>query len=227
MTDNRSQALLQSIMNAKIYHDVTEEKRRSALPLITVSRGKGANGGRIARMLSERLDIPLYDRKLIDEVAKRSKSDPYLTRKLDEHMSSLVDEWVRSLFTGKNASRDTFNYHLIKVIMNIAPHGGVIVGRGAHLLLGNYKVFRMRVEGSLHRCAERVSKREGVKMSKAKTLVERADLERQEFVHNLYKNHVAPHNFYDMSVNTDLFSNKTVVELVLDGMREMGFVQAR
>ncbi|MEG3639546.1 cytidylate kinase-like family protein [Magnetococcus sp. PR-3] len=228
MNDARTQTLLQSIMGAKIYHDTHNDEAAPAVPLVTVSRGLGANGHKIAARLAESLQVPLYDKELITEVTKQAKSDPYLTKRLDERTSGVMAEWVTSMFTGKSTSKDTFNYYMVKVIMSIAPQGGVIVGRGAHLLLSQkHKVFRLRVEGSLHHCAERVAKRENIKQKKAEKLVVQTDRERQEFVENLYQNHSGRHNYYDMVVNTDLFKAQATVELVEKGMREMGFIMPK
>ncbi|ABK44161.1 conserved hypothetical protein [Magnetococcus marinus MC-1] len=225
MSNARTQALLQSIMGAKMYQSSDKDETPSTVPLITVSRGFGANGSEIAARLAERLQVPLYDKELINEVTRQAKADPFLTKQLDERISGAMADWITSMFTGQSTSQDTFNYYMVKVIMNIAPQGGVIVGRGAHLLLSQkHRVFRLRVEGSLHVCAERVAKREDIKLKKAEKRVVQVDKERRDFVEGLYKNRSTRHNFYDMVINTDLFKPQATVGVVELALAEMGFV---
>ena len=43
--------------------------------IISISREYGSGGHEIGRKLAEKLELPFYDRNLLDEVAKNSGSD--------------------------------------------------------------------------------------------------------------------------------------------------------
>ena len=52
--------------------------------IISISREYGSGGHEVGRKLAEKLDIPFYDRNLLDEVAKKSGSDAAELSKYDE-----------------------------------------------------------------------------------------------------------------------------------------------
>ena len=83
---------------------------------------------------------------------------------IDERTPNPLEDWVYALFSKGEISRSSFYRRLIKTTVFIANTGGVIIGRGAHLILANNpNVFRVRIEGSHEICAKRVAEREKVK----------------------------------------------------------------
>lgn len=229
MVDKSPQEIIQSIIGAELYEEERvgegegKAKKVPLKPLVTVSRYFGANGTDTARLLAERLGVRLYDQELLDAITKEARADKYLMKQLDERVTGLMDDLINSIFTKKSASKDDFYHYMAKVILGISQQGGVIVGRGAHLLLTGHPAFRLRVEGSLDACAQRVAKRLDLKKKKAERLVEKTNEERAEFVRKMFKN-ISPDTFYyDMVVNSDTYTPEQVVNLAVAGMKEMGF----
>ncbi|OSM05002.1 hypothetical protein MAIT1_03130 [Magnetofaba australis IT-1] len=212
-------------MGVEIYTAKKQQKMGPGAPLVTISRTFGAGGTDIARLLAQRLEVPFYDREILEGVAEMAKGDKYLLEKLDERAPKAVENFIYSLVPSKGTSKDKFNYYLIKTILGIASRGdgGVIIGRGAHLILRDRPVFRLRVEGSKTRCVERLSLRFDIKKADAEAMFEKVNAERNEFVRNLYKAHVTDHHFYDMTINSDVFAPEQVVKLATRAMDEMGF----
>ncbi|MBF0383441.1 MAG: cytidylate kinase-like family protein [Magnetococcales bacterium] len=101
--------------------------------------------------------------------------------------------------------------------------GGVVVGRGAHLLTSAENSFRVRLEGSLPVCAERVAEQRGVKRSEAEKIIQKTNDERTKFVRKIYKKHAGSRNFYDMVINTDRFTPEQTVDLIMLTMGKLGF----
>ena len=52
--------------------------------LIALGREFGSGGHEIARKLAKRLDLPLYDKNLLDKIAEEQNGDPELLRQYDE-----------------------------------------------------------------------------------------------------------------------------------------------
>ncbi len=110
------------------------EKR---LPVITISRQYAAYGRTIARMLSERLDIPFYDRDVIRQTAKESGYSEEDIQKEGEAMSR-ASKFMNNLLN--NASVYTSSYDGIywaqrDVILKLAEKPCIIVGRCADYIL--------------------------------------------------------------------------------------------
>ncbi|MBF0621540.1 MAG: cytidylate kinase-like family protein [Magnetococcales bacterium] len=206
--------IIQSIIGAQIYEDTQGDEGPTDGPLITISRGFGANGTQIAKLLSEKLNIRFYDRALLREAAKEAQTDPYLMEQLDEQVTGVIDELVHSLFV-RHGSKDDFYRAMIKVILTISKSGGgVIVGRGAHLLLPARKALRVRIDGSLDRCVERVTRRLGIKKSRAKELIINTNEDRVRYVRRIFKRYSTRKTYYDLVINSDLYTPEQAVEVI-------------
>ncbi|MBF0124292.1 MAG: cytidylate kinase-like family protein [Magnetococcales bacterium] len=214
--------ILHSIMDAKIYEDTFEKNERPTYPLVTVSRSYGAVSIDVARILAAQLHVPLYDKEILTEITRRTKMDRALVSRLDEHVGSMVEDWMQMLFAKKGSTKDEFYYHMVKVILAVSLQGGVIVGRGAHLILSSRRAFRLRVEGSLPICAARLSRQNGISEAAATKLIIKMDKERQEFVKNVYQRFAGGVSYYEMVINSDLYTPEQMARIVVEAMRLSG-----
>ena len=220
--------LIEALIGSEIARErkVAEEraaaKQRSTY-VVTVSRGYGALGREIAQALADTLGVRCCDRIILQEVAKRANVDVELIKRLDERVDNIGSDWWKFLFKGKSYPTERYLHHLVKVILNISTKGGVIVGRGAHLILGPHRCFRVRIVGSLDKCAERIGVREGVDIEAAKRRVEQVDQERAEYISELYGVHAGDSSNFDLVINTDRFTVNESVTLILDAMQQAGY----
>ncbi|MGB5538947.1 MAG: cytidylate kinase-like family protein [Gammaproteobacteria bacterium] len=196
---------------------------RKATYVVTVSRGYGSRGKQVAQALADRLGVRCCDRTILEEVAKRAAVDVELVAKLDETVrrSSLMP-W-KAAFTGKTLGEQRYLDHLIKVVLNISKKGGVIVGRGAHLILGPERAFRVRIVGSPDACAARIAEREHIDLAAARVRVRTVDEERAGYLQKLYGSDIKDCSDYDFVINSDRFSIEQMVDMILGGMRQAGF----
>ena len=198
--------------------------REKRCPVVTLSRGVGSGGGKIAELLAEELTVPCFGYSMFDGIVKESKQDKFLLALVDEKAPGTLEDWIHSLFTKGQASKSDFYMRLIKTTLAIAKTGGVIVGRGAHLVLAsNPRVFRVRIEGSMDVCVERVAKREKIKTKKSKELILKVEKERRKYVKELYNRFPHDRAYYDLVINTDKLSSHDAVELITNTMGKMGF----
>ncbi len=220
--------LIEALIGAEMARErkVTEaraaENKRSNY-VVTVSRGYGALGKEIAQALADALGVRCCDRTILQEVAKRANVDVELIRRLDERAGNIGSDWWQSLFIGQSYPKERYLHHLVKVILNISMQGGVIVGRGAHLILGPHRCFRVRIVGSPERCAERISVREAMDIEAAKKRVEQVDRERAEYINELYGVHAGDSSNFDLVINSDRFTVSESVSLILDAMQQAGY----
>lgn len=192
-------------------------------PVVTVSRDYGAGGSRIAELLSEMLTVNCFGYAILDKVVKEAKSNKHLMGRLDERFTRISDNWVLSLFGKGGANKDDYIKRLVKAVTAIGQTGGVIIGRGAHLILAdNPKVFRVKMEGSPEACIKRVSERENISKKEAKKRIKKVEKERIQFVKELYKRFPTNRAYYDLSISTDELDPHQAVEIIVYAMLKRG-----
>lgn len=190
---------------------------------VTLSRDVGCLGEALAARLAQRLGVCCYDRELLDAVVRKAHTERYLMERLDERCSNPMDDFVHTLFSGQSASKEDYRYCLAHTILGIAEHGGVIVGRGAHLVLTRHPVFRVRVTGSLEVCAHRIAEERKLALEDARKVVEVGNRERAEAIHKLFRRDINDLSTYDLGLNTDHLNVEQVKDLVLHAMTLAGF----
>ncbi|GAB3117639.1 cytidylate kinase-like family protein [Novispirillum itersonii] len=176
---------------------------RPPKPVIAISRDHGALGRQIAVALSKRLDIPVYDREILDHIAKRLETDPATLKQLDESNARARDMWLMRLFTGKDLSEDAYRRCLIDVVLSLARVGGIILGRGSNVILSTSCALRLRVTASPDVCARRVAARYGVSLDDARQQIETINHNRGRFVWELFHARNSDATTFDMVLNTD------------------------
>lgn len=196
---------------------------RKATYVVTVSRGYGSLGKQVAQALADRLGVRCCDRDILDAVARRADLDVDLVRKLDENVRHTRSEPWQALFKGKTLSEQRYLDHLVMVIMNISKKGGVIVGRGAHLILGPDRAFRVRIVGTPAACAARIAEREQLDLEAAAERVRVVDRQRAEFHQQHFGVDGTECTTYDLVLNSDRFGVGQMVDLILRAMLEAGY----
>ncbi|MBF0162695.1 MAG: cytidylate kinase-like family protein [Magnetococcales bacterium] len=218
--------MVQSIVGSGLYTVDDPKKGKSpppGKPLVTLARLYGTPDAETAQLLSERLAVPLYDRKLLDAITKEAKGDKHLLERLDERVTSLVDDMVHAFFSKKSTNKDSYFRYVAKIIVGIGPSGGVIVGRAAHLLLPERAAFRVRLEGSMKVCCKRLMEAKSMKKADAEREISKINKEREKFNEEVAKRYPSRINGYDLTINSDIYSPEQMVRLIVMAMQEAGF----
>lgn len=222
--------LVNALVSAEMAKQRKLEKKAHSLgkqpPLaITFSRGYGSCGTHVARTLAERLDLCLFDKEILEQVAAKAEMDVDLVEKLEENTKRFKLEPWRAFFTGKALTADRFQKILQSIILNVAAGGCIILGRGANLVLGPKRAFRVRIVGSLDNCAQRIAKAKGIDLEAAKKRVIEVNRTRDEFLKRLYGTDISDATFYDITLNSDQFDVDHMVDLVMSGMEKRGMLK--
>lgn len=215
------QTFINSMIEAQMVADHDSQQQKTTKPVIALSRDYGSGGTGIARQLGEQLGVQVYDRELLDAISHKANVDPSLMEPLDERIShQRSDQWIRTLLTGQDISQNGYRYHLINVLLALLPGGGVVMGRGAHIVLANRPVFRVRVISSETTCAERVAGREGITYQEAERKVRKINEERARFVWELFGHRLNDSHRFDLVVNTDHVEEpESCVDVILKTMQ--------
>ena len=129
----------------------------------------------------------------------------------------------------RDVFKDAYHKALVTVILGIGRTGGVIMGRGANLVLTGQPVFRLRIVGSLDACTARVAKRDSIDRSVARQQVLDSDAGRAQFIRTLFGHEPEEPSAYDLTINSDHFGKKAMMELTLQAIKagDFGFKRAR
>ncbi|MBF0271956.1 MAG: response regulator [Magnetococcales bacterium] len=193
--------------------------------VVTVSRNFGCNGGKIAELLAERLSVNCYGHSMIDDLMNKTHTTKKLMSLMDEKLPRAIDSFLYSLLVKPEQSVTGYYKNIIKTILNIAKSGGVIVGRGARLILAHDpRVFRIHLEGSKDVCVRRVAEREGIDPNAAKRKIAEIEKERSRFLKGLFKRYPNTRTYYDLVLNTDRLDPVHAVEIIINAMEKMGYI---
>jgi cytidylate kinase len=204
---------------------VEEQMRRAQLPwarertavqrgVVALSRLSGARGDEVAGRLSAVLGYSLYDREIIQRIARELKQGEEFVATLDEKDRPFVREWLVSL-GGRNVSTFEYLHHLRLVVEAIARMGGaVIVGRGAHAILGPSQALRVLVVAPRETRVACIALKEGLALSDARRRIELEEAERQAFLRKHFHESLSDPEAFDLVVNTQVLGVEGSVETI-------------
>lgn len=226
-----SDRLIEALIAVELMQMQQREAEKKALQaqtaknyVITVSRDYGSLGKSVAQLLADTLEVRCCDRFILQEVARRANVDEELVRVLDEHVSHFNGHWWQQLLQKEAFSYEDYYHHLVKTVLSTARCGGVIIGRGANLILGPEQAFRVRITGSIEKCAKRVAEREMIHLNEAIERVQEVNKERSEYIRMLYDTDIDDPSVYDLVLNSDRYNRAQMVELILDAMEKAGYI---
>lgn len=186
----------------------------SAFRLLTLGREYGCGSGEIARRLASALGWKLYDRELIDEIARAAHLDPTECEHADERVESWLGRLGRGLWnqTGEKGpatvadtslDADTMAALARRVIENLADVGQcVIVGRGGNYILsGRADAFHAFLYAPRH---WRIARLQALGHTQAAADVPRVDDERAAYIHRYFDQDWPRRHLYHLMINASL-----------------------
>lgn len=191
--------------------------RCPARPVITVSREHGALGRPIAEALSARLQIPLYDRELISKIAGRLDVDHETAKMLDESVGQAGNLWLLGLLKGRDLSKDAWRGHLVNIFLGLSRVGGIILGRGAHLVLEDACALRLKIVAPRAVRVKRVALGNAVTDAAADQQVCETDAARAHFLKDMFGASPDDSVAFDLVMNTARLDDVArAVRLIID-----------
>ena len=217
-----AQAVIDAMIRA--LEEPPHEARRLRKPVITVSRSLASRGDAIARILAARMGLECYDREILDGIAAEAGVSRRLLERLTESLDA-TDSWVYSAVFGKRVTRTEYLKFLTSMIRGLYHTGGVIVGRGGHVILAGRDIFRVRIVGSLEVCAARLAEEEDISYTEAKSRVEESNARREKFMWEVFQSRYDDVSAFDLIVNTDGFRHdEGVVDIIVTALRSRGIL---
>lgn len=153
--------------------------------IITISRQIGSGGRSAGRLLAQMLEVPFYDRAIVDLAAKESGMDAEFIENGEQMITSSMLFNVAAMGYGGyftdagNTLTDKIYMAESKVIRNIAEKGPcVIVGRCADYILRDYDCLNVFMYADMKTRAERLMEERKITLKEAEKLIKTSDKRR-------------------------------------------------
>jgi cytidylate kinase len=203
-----------------------------AVRLITVSAAYGAGGSVVAPALAGRLGLPFLQRVTTSEghLAGPGPCDEQLSAEEVKAtpVHRLLAHFTQAMPAGPTQSPPSTHYqdeHLrdrgeagIHRLLATAG-GGVILGRGAAVVLGRDCGFHVRLDGPAERRVAQGAVIEGISEDQAKERQCAADKARTAYVRRLYRCDPADASLYHLVIDSTAMPLDTVIELIVTAAR--------
>jgi cytidylate kinase len=194
----------------KLIRQHADDELQGPYHFITVSRDIGALGDAVASEIAARLRWKVFDKEIVDYIAKHSHISKDLVDQLDEKAQSLVHESVERwmlMFQMESYRNDEYHIALIKALVTLAAQGrSVLLGRGGAYVLQEQPGLHVRITASLPVRVRRLSKLWSTSIGETNKIVLKTDAERREFIQHHFKPDRDDNLFFHLIFNTDNLS---------------------
>lgn len=191
-------------------------------PTIAISRQAGANGPAIARAVGQRLGWPVYDRELLEQIARELGLRTRLVESVDERSNNWLQEWMQVFHAQPEIRQSEYVRELVQVIFSLASHGGcVIVGRGAAQILPEESTLRVRLVGPQSRRVAWLESKFDLTTAEATRWVEETDRRRDRFVRDCFRKDPTDPTQYDLILNSSRLSVTDCADLIVTALRQL------
>jgi cytidylate kinase len=208
--------------------------------LVTISAPYGAGGSVVAPALAKLLGVPFLQRATTSE-GELGVPAPCLEQLAPEE-AELVPahrffaSLTQSMPAGPTQSPPPARHH--EDIMRrqcesgirqlAADEAGVILGRGAAVVLGRNRGLHVRLDGPAAARASQGAAIEGIALDKARLHMNAADKARDAYVRRLYRANPLDPRFYHLMIDSTVIPLDTVTEIIIRALSALPVpVQAR
>jgi hypothetical protein len=189
-------------------------------PCLLVSRQRGSLGGRLAQLVGDRMGWHVFDREVVDEIAKLAHVRQQLMESVDEETRASWNNGWQPELGPEDIGCEDYLRCLREVVLTLGHHGDVvIVGRGSSCLLPAQCSLRVRVVAPLELRVKRVVEQEKLPVLEAQARVEKCDADRTQFVQKSFGRDPNSPTNYDLVINTGDITAEAAAEMVLIAMK--------
>ncbi len=180
--------------------------------IITISRQAATNGGLLGRLAAARLGLRVYDRELVDEIARQMAVDPQIINHFDEvrlsPIQSLLWEWRASI------NEQIYVRYLRQALLAIQREGNaLIIGRGANFVLQCPECLHVRIVAPMPlRVGIYRTAFPEVAEAEAKRRILAEDRDKRNVIRVLYHASIDDPLQYDLVINLAGLTPETTIE---------------
>lgn len=199
--------------------------------IITISRQYGSGGRKIGQQLAKELNIPFYDKEIIDLAAKESGLAADFIRGQEQQLTQSL---LFSIVTNFTSNGGAFNPNMLslsdqvylaeaKAIRSLADKGScVIVGRCADWVLEkDYDVLRVFVCAPIEARCKRAVEEYGDSAENIQKTVLSIDKQRSRYCQHYCDKDWDDAENYDLCLNSGTLSLEKCVAIIKDAYGEL------
>lgn len=197
-----------------------------ARPLsIAFSREAGSGGITVANEVGRRLNWPVFDRELLENLAKDLKVDVSFVEDYDERRGSWLVDTIKAFSAAANVSEVAYFHRLVRMLQALGERGEcIIVGRGSSYILPLDTTLRIRIVATRDDRVAYIAREQNVSSAEAAHFVETKDRDRLKFIKDHFHKDPTDLLAYDLTINRSRFSVDETAELVIEALQR---IQAR
>lgn len=200
--------------------------------VITVNRQCGSGGLEIARKLGERLGMKVYDRNLLENVAKQFD----ITKEDMDRMKAKKTSWWSDFCHfyqqyGAASGIDTVDPNPTplalynaekKLLLEVAEKEScIVVGRaGFHIFRDHPNALHLLILADKDARVKRICKKQHLSEEEAAKLIDRIDEERETFTHTVADTSRYDARHYDIALNVTGLTADSVAAFLAENIRK-------
>ncbi|MCM1186779.1 MAG: cytidylate kinase-like family protein [Lachnoclostridium sp.] len=190
--------------------------------VITISRQFASMGRSIAQMLSERLDIPFYDRDIVEETAKRMELPVSAISRKEEASNSIYFKRQYPLGMGIQSMQDEIFMIQTNIIRDLAAKDScIIVGRCADSVLSDYeKKLSVFIYAPYEVRCQNCIQYMNMDKATAEKMIKEVDKSRMLYHKRYCKGYKDELTNKDMALNSGIFGIEGSVRMLEEALKE-------
>jgi MFS family permease len=207
----------------------------AGISTIAISASYGAGGDAIARAVAAKLGVEFLDRAIPVQVAAEMAEPLEVVLAQEDETYDGLGELFAALSRGigpmaptappdmeQDGAGDRFRRYTEDVIRRLAERGGVILGRGATVILrDDPRVLRIRLDGPPEGRIRRVVERQGIDEATARHDQQHTDRARKAYLRHFYGVDGADPRQYDLVIDTTQVSDQEAVDRIVEMARHV------
>lgn len=192
--------------------------------VITLSRELGSGGNLVAQELSKRLDIPYYDKEIINKTAEEFGLPKDQLQKNDEKKTN---SFLYSLATARLAGLSSPSFPINDILLDdrsfmftsetikrLAVDPCIIVGRCADYVLENRKIIKVFVCAEIEDRVRRISESLDLSEKNALKLIQKTDKRRAAYYNSYTDRQWGKASNYHITINTSVLGIDKSVDVL-------------
>ena len=196
--------------------------------IITIGRQCGSGGHTIGKLVAQRLELPFYDKEIVELAASKTKLSPDFIRSPCEYFSGgalghIIGYGTRFDSNAKTGSALTDHLHNVQseIILEEAAKGScVIVGRCAdHVLAGKFPTLNVFIHSDMSYKIERSVAEHALERERAASILTRRDKARAQHYRFYTDQKWGDAKNYDLCLDSGRLGVETCVSIIVDAFR--------
>lgn len=195
--------------------------------IINIGRQFGGGGRGVAYELGRKLNIPVYDREIINQAAKDSGFSATFFKERDEKRGffSFTELLTSGFGDTENYMSDRGIFKLqSQTVEKIAEQGSaIIVGRCSDYILREHgNTLNVFLTSPLEVRAERIASRQGMSLEEAKAKALEKDKKRSEYYNYYTFGEWGMAGTYDLCIDSSILGIEGTADFIIDFARKAG-----